>query len=171
VRLRIPYTTTRYVLLPVGVSPEEYYSKDGRGSQLVLHKLKRGDTLSGISRRYNVPVDLIMEWNDITDVRRIRAGQHVALYIERDRTGRNQPYSVARPKSGEIKIITLADNKKRKVSGQSVEAQLTWYKVRSGDSLWVIARKFGVPAKNIRKWNNLKSNLIHPGKRLIVRKG
>ncbi len=169
-RLRIPYTTIRYVLLPEGVSPEKYYSKAGRGSQLVLHKLKKGDTLSRISKLYNVPVELIIQWNDISNVRRIKAGQQLALYIDRGRAGTKQRHTTVKPVGRKTAIITLSDNKKRYISEKSVEAQLTWYKVRSGDSLWVIARKFGVPAQSIRQWNNLKSNLIHPGNRLIVRK-
>lgn len=168
VRLRIPYTTIRYVLLPQGVSPEEYYSRTGRRSHLVLHKLKRGDTLSRISRLYGVPVELIMEWNGIIDAHRIQAGQQIALYIDRGRTGKKQRYSVDKPAAGSGEIIILAAGKKRQISDKSVETQLTWYKVRSGDSLWDIARKFGVPTGSIRKWNHLKSNLIHPGKRLII---
>lgn len=168
-RLRIPYTTTRFVLLPEGVSPEEYYSKAGHSGQLILHKLKRGDTLSRISKLYNVPVDLIMEWNDIVNVHRIQAGQHIALYIDRGRAGKKQLHLVDKPVVAKMDIIILAESKKRKVYEGNRETLLTWYKVRSGDSLWAIARKFGVAAINIRKWNNLESNLIHPGNRLIVR--
>ncbi|MCW5210143.1 LysM peptidoglycan-binding domain-containing protein, partial [Desulfobulbus sp. US1] len=45
----------------------------------IIHRLRRGETLSGIGKRYNISVDMIMRWNDIDDVRRVRAGRKLAL--------------------------------------------------------------------------------------------
>jgi LysM repeat protein len=45
----------------------------------------------------------------------------------------------------------------------------TSYKVRGGDSLWKIARKFNVQTDDIKRWNNLKDNLIHPGLELLLK--
>jgi membrane-bound lytic murein transglycosylase D len=46
-----------------------------------------------------------------------------------------------------------------------------WYKVRRGDSLYSIARKFNTSVNKIKKANKLRSNLIHPGKRLLIPRG
>ncbi|MCP5052523.1 MAG: transglycosylase SLT domain-containing protein [bacterium] len=46
-----------------------------------------------------------------------------------------------------------------------------WYKVRRGDSLYTIARKFRTSVKKIKHANKLRSNLIHPGKRLLIPRG
>ncbi len=43
-----------------------------------------------------------------------------------------------------------------------------WYKVKRGDSLYSIARKFNTSVKKIKKTNKLRSNLIHPGKQLLI---
>jgi membrane-bound lytic murein transglycosylase D len=174
-RLRIPYRTTRYVLLKKGETLSKRYASAGKNNPLILHQLKRGETLSKISKQYNVPVDIIMQWNDITNVRKIKAGQHLALYVEGDQ--KNIIQVVASSKGIKVKqrkksqFITLADSKKRKPAGQTVETQLTWYKVQNGDSIWTIARKFQVSARDIKNWNQLPSNMIHPGKRLVVKKG
>ncbi len=171
-RLRIPYRTTRYVLLKDGETLSNRYAQAGKNNPLILHQLKRGETLSKISKQYNVPVEIIMQWNDITNVRKIRAGQHIALYVEGDQKSTTQTIAAAkRTKGKRTAIPTLAGNNKRKPSGQPVAEQITWYKVRNGDSLWTIARKFQVSARDIRKWNKLPSNMIHPGKRLVVKKG
>ena len=45
----------------------------------------------------------------------------------------------------------------------------TYYRVRSGDSLWTIARKHKTTPAAIIKWNNLKNNTIHPGNRLLIK--
>jgi membrane-bound lytic murein transglycosylase D len=48
------------------------------------------------------------------------------------------------------------------------EMFIGWYRVRRGDSLYGIARKFGTSVRLIKKTNKLRSNLIHPGKRLLI---
>ncbi len=45
------------------------------------------------------------------------------------------------------------------------------YRVRPGDSLFSIARRHGTSVDQIKKANNLRSNLIHPGMNLIIPRG
>ena len=45
----------------------------------VIHVLKRGETLYGISRQYNVPADAIMEYNNIGNPDRLKAGQKIRI--------------------------------------------------------------------------------------------
>ena len=46
-----------------------------------------------------------------------------------------------------------------------------WYQVQRGDSLYSIARKFNTSVNKIKVANKLKSNLIHPGIRLLIPRG
>jgi len=47
-----------------------------------------------------------------------------------------------------------------------------YYTVVSGDSLGVIANRFGVTVNDLVSWNNIANpDLIYPGQRLIVKKG
>ena len=46
-----------------------------------------------------------------------------------------------------------------------------WYRVRRGDSLSVVARRFGMKVRQLKNMNNLSSNLIRVGARLRVRGG
>ena len=43
-----------------------------------------------------------------------------------------------------------------------------YYTVKSGDSLWSISRKFGVTVNDLKKVNNLSSNLLSIGQNLII---
>lgn len=43
-----------------------------------------------------------------------------------------------------------------------------WYSVKKGDSLYSIARRFRTSVTKIKKVNKLRSNLIRPGKRLLI---
>ena len=40
--------------------------------------------------------------------------------------------------------------------------------VKKGESLGSIARKYGVTVNNLKKWNNLKSDVVHPGQKLKI---
>jgi membrane-bound lytic murein transglycosylase D len=61
-----------------------------------------------------------------------------------------------------------ADKKKYKIS--TSEAAFEWYNVQNGDTLWTISKKFSTSTADIKKLNNLKSNLIHPGSQLKLKK-
>lgn len=177
-RLRIPYRTTKYVLLKEGETPESRFAKAGKDGQMILHTIKRGETLSKISKQYNVPVSIIKQWNGITNVRRIRAGNHIALFLDAPQNVYSASGSIAqssRKGASTSKALVILKEKNKVAANSSTVAaiipQKVWYKVRNGDSLWTIARKFQVSAKQIRNWNNLPDNLIHPGTRLVVQKG
>ncbi|MDW7772582.1 MAG: LysM peptidoglycan-binding domain-containing protein [Desulfobulbaceae bacterium] len=155
-RLRIPYQATKYVLLKDGETPEKHFASSGEDGQLFLHEIKRGETLSRISKLYDVPVEVIMQWNNLTSKHKITAGQHIALYL-------------AQPSQNDI-LVATTDYDSLTPDEAGRKSKVTYYQVKSGDSLWGIARKFKVSANQIMRWNNLKSNLIHPGIRLVVKK-
>ncbi|MCG8036584.1 MAG: LysM peptidoglycan-binding domain-containing protein [Candidatus Thiodiazotropha taylori] len=59
---------------------------------------------------------------------------------------------------------------KRKLAALPQEKRLTWkrYKIKSGDSLSVIASRHGTTAKLIRQVNKLRGNKIRAGKHLLI---
>lgn len=50
------------------------------------------------------------------------------------------------------------------------ESKINTYTVKSGDSLYSIADKFGVSVSNLKKVNNLTSNLLSIGQILVIPK-
>lgn len=154
--LRIPYSTITYQLLPEGSSKALAAYKDN----LILHRIKPGETISKISKQYNVPPSVIVGWNGLKNVHSIRAGQQLALYIDNG----NKKTSVQTSS-----FASLRADKRKAIIRQTDEAY-EWYRVQNGDSLWTISRKFSASTADIKKWNNLKSNLIHPGSQLKLKK-
>jgi membrane-bound lytic murein transglycosylase D len=118
-----------------------------REKRKVIHRLRKGETLSRVGQRYDVSVNMIMQWNDIANARRIRAGKRLVLY----------PYR-------------KADQGTSKVGKAEKGGAVSYYKVRNGDSLWSIARKHQVSTQEIKRWNRLDNNLLHPGKKLVIKK-
>ena len=164
--LRIPYSTMTYQLLPEGATDAMTAYKDS----LVLHRIEKGETLSKISSRYRVPTEMIVAWNGLKNSHSIRAGQQLALYIDRGRAPQSsQKMAAASTASDNSNLIVLHSFKKKRHTNSDPMYQ--YYSVKNGDSLWSISRKLGASPRDIKKWNNLKSNLIHPGSTLKLKKG
>ena len=169
--LRIPKGKIRYRLLGEG--------EEARlaASELLLHTIKPGETISKIAKTYNVPADLIVSWNGLGNVHKIRAGQQLALYIEDAGQSVVQnntvvpAQTVKRNKAASnSSIIVLAEQKKSlsTETGSNESQKVSWYRVRKGDSLWSIARKFNLSTSQLKSWNDLKSNRIQPGTKLKI---
>ncbi len=165
--LRIPHRTTKYVLLKEGESPRSRFASATTGGKLILHTIRNGESLSKIAKNYRVTPEIIMQWNGLHSVHKIRAGNQLALYIDD-----NPQIQVSSHTSKSVnKPFILADNKKQKPSSRSTPDIYTYYRVKNGDSLWTIARKFKVSTFNLKRWNKLRTNMIRPGKQLIIKKG
>lgn len=114
----------------------------------VRHKVKSGDTLLAMSKRYGVRVSDIKRLNNIRNARALQIGQNLIVPLNPDSNGKTV-------------LAELKDDYKR--------SRKTYYTVRSGDSIWKISTKFNVTEKQLRVWNRLGwSNVIRPGQRLIV---
>jgi membrane-bound lytic murein transglycosylase D len=42
------------------------------------------------------------------------------------------------------------------------------YRIRRGDTLAGIAKRFNVTVNDLKRWNRLRSTTIHPGKTLVI---
>jgi membrane-bound lytic murein transglycosylase D len=180
-RLRIPYQTTSYEMLPEGRVAKGYLATEAAGGNFILHKVRPGETVSELSRRYSVPVHLLAAWNDISDISRIRAGQQLVFYVQssgsrvadissgsvgekhfRSESNKEVVKSDNRePQPVPVKHAAVRDDLQSENSGQ-------YYLVKEGDSLWKIARQFDLDSKELKQINGLKTNAIHPGDRLQV---
>jgi membrane-bound lytic murein transglycosylase D len=67
-------------------------------------------------------------------------------------------------KTGRKEIESIAKNAKGNIAGR----ELLVYRVKSGDVLGSIALRHRVRLDDLRKWNNLRSNMIRPGQRLNI---
>jgi membrane-bound lytic murein transglycosylase D len=59
---------------------------------------------------------------------------------------------------------------KREVKFEPSEGEVIYYKVKSGDTLGAIAKKYRVSVKNLQKWNKLSSTTIRIGQKLKIYK-
>lgn len=163
----------------------------------VTYTVRRGDTISEIAEAHGVGLSRVRSWNNLRGSR-IRTGQRLVIYVADDWNGLAQGASGPEPsrettyrvRSGDTLSgiasrygVSVADIRawnglsgSRIRTGQTlklVPAQQpsqgrTTHVVVSGDNLTDIARKYSVGIQDIRRWNDLSSDRIYPGKKLIV---
>ncbi len=111
----------------------------------VRYRVRSGDYLGKIAKKFGVGVSQIKRWNKLRSTR-LRVGQRLTIYPRK--FVNSSKYNT-----------TSAENKKT-------------YTVRNGDSLWSIAQKFpGVTVEHLKKWNNISSTKLKPGMKLKIQKG
>ena len=95
------------------------------------YTVKAGDTLYGIANKYDLTVDELKKLNNLTS-------------------------------------NTLSIGQVLKVSGSTVPTDTNYYIVKSGDSLYKIANQYNTTVDELKRLNNLTSNLLSIGQRLIL---
>ncbi|MDR7588855.1 MAG: LysM peptidoglycan-binding domain-containing protein [Armatimonadota bacterium] len=128
------------------------------------HVVRPGETLYQIALRYGVPVDALAAANGIADPARIRAGQVLRIPAAGARPVRPS----AAPRIAPPSVQTSARGPRADLASVQVRRISLRYTVGRGDTLYGIARRFGVTVHALRGANGLRSDLIHPGQRLVV---
>lgn len=111
------------------------------------HKIKSGDTLQGLAKRYHIRVADIVALNSIRDPRALRIGTNLILPLQ--------------PGASNIPREAFQDD--------YVRTRQATHTVRKGDTLSAIAQRYDVSSQELRVWNRLGwDNIIRPGQVLAV---
>ncbi|MDD5608665.1 MAG: LysM peptidoglycan-binding domain-containing protein [Ignavibacterium sp.] len=132
------------------------------GFVAVTYKVKNDDSLLGIADLFNSRVSDIRNWNNIPYTTTIKIGQTLNIYVPETM----KDYYASLDKSTEIEknknIVSNNSNKSNKNSG------ILYHKIKRGETLGLIAAKYGVSVNQLRDWNNISGNRIVAGKNLRV---
>ncbi|MDR0250075.1 MAG: LysM peptidoglycan-binding domain-containing protein [Burkholderiales bacterium] len=124
-------------------SPKIANTRTVTTAQGAHYKVQKGDTLGQIASRYQVSVQDLMRWNDLTNPRALRAGQNL-------RVSGDAPVRISAKPSAEKQAVVQA---KASDSGQHKAA---YYKVQKGDTLFGISSRYNVSVDDLMRWNDLK---------------
>lgn len=139
--LRVPPDKGQILLakldeIPVSYPPQRAY---------VYHRIRSGESLSTISRRYRCSVKSIMRANNLRRSSFIVAGKKLKI-----------------PRKGSI---VYRSKKYNGIKDRTASSHV----VKSGDSFWIIAKRYGTTTQKIQELNNLSSTDLHIGQVLKIR--
>lgn len=134
--------------------------------RMARYRVRKGDSLSSISRRYGVSVPLIKKTNRL-----------IGNMIHPGQTLRIPAYL------GEYKVASTRPAKKRRSSGRnrpkhgraakrggkSPAKRWRTHKVKRGDTLWSISRRYGIDVGRLARWNGISTKArLRQGEKLAV---
>ncbi len=140
------------------------YSAQQRSSKtrLLYYTVKEGDNLGYIAEWFDCSVRSLMRWNGLRSSR-IRAGKRLKIYVPAQRYSY---YASINRMSYRERMALLGRTSK---SRNATEPCHGCYRVRKGDTLWEIARRYNLSVRQLKRMNNLYSNRLQPGQILRVR--
>jgi membrane-bound lytic murein transglycosylase D len=119
------------------------------------YRVKRGDNLSTIAKKYDVAVEDLKKWNNIR-------GNEVAY-------GKNLKINGTDVEQKSTAVAKVEVDKKA-VQKDSVVTTTSSYVVQKGDNLSTIAKKFNITVADIQEWNKLTNTNVQLGASLQVAK-
>lgn len=148
-------------------------------SEALYHRVKRGESLSKIAKEYDISVAKIQQLNNLRGTR-IRMGQRLLIYEAVPKPNVTLNHGGQYIDRGVIDApeLQLIDPVQTDTVVQEVDEdrantavmQDKYHRVKSGETLSGIAKRYGLTVNRLKAMNNLRSNNIRVGQRLLVGK-
>jgi LysM repeat protein len=110
------------------------------------HTIVKGDTLGAVAKKYHVSLKAIQDANPGVVSSKLKIGQKIKVPAPTASVGNSGTDSTS-------------------IAGGNGETTVT---VKSGDTLWGLAKKYGVKEAAIRSANNLKTGALKVGQKLKI---
>lgn len=141
------------VPVPLAQEPETV-EKLADGREAILYRIDEGDCIGCIADRFQVRVSEIKEWNELSSDQ-IDVGNTLMLYVSPEQRAKYEA-DTEPAESARTRNVATTD------------MDHSWYTVRSGDSLYMIAKKYpGVSADDLMRLNRISAD-IRPGQRIKI---
>ena len=150
------------ILLPrdrVAIYQANLKAYDGDLVSWTTYRAKRGESLAAIAKRHGISESELRDLNDLPGKQ--RTAQAGDLLVP------------SKPGQGGVQIASLqtpsgALSQPAQRSTNTSSSSVRNHKVRSGDTLYALARRYGTTVANLRALNNLRGTQLKVGTRLRV---
>ena len=159
-----------------GYDPNQFRLQDNADYDIVTkritHKVRKGETLSIIARKYDCSSSEIKRWNKLKKSS-VYKGQALKIYVQA-----KQPAVHAKTPKNIPSTQELTDNSESQTEDQNLtttDSKSTYstiparyHVVKKGESLGKVAAKYHVTASNLMAWNKLKGSNILVGQKIRI---
>ena len=126
-------------LVSKDVQPEQ--EAIAKTEKTIVHKVESGESLYLIAKKYNVAIDELKRLNNL-DGAKLKPGQSLS-------------------------INALVESSNSTAEKKTVKPKIT-HKVKSGESFYSLAKKYGCSVNDIKEWNSKPDNKLNPGDKIII---
>ena len=151
--------------LPVATSPET------KGIRTVTHKVKPGESIASIAQIYSVSPEDIKSWNSLRR-NAVRTGQilriNTATAVGEDESPLTAPVTQVSTVQPATTTTPTPAAKATKPASKAKTPTTSTHKVKSGETLSSISKKYGVSIADIKKANGMTSDNIAAGKSIKI---
>ena len=155
------FDPARKIVSPPKYSSSKYYASSYNyeapsitGKTKLYYTVKTGDAIGLIANWYDVRTADVKYWNNIRGTM-IRVGQKLVVYVPNAKASK---YKSVNSMTASQKTKTTSSSTVTKTT-QTTNGNYIYYKIRQGDNLWTIAKKYpGVSNMDIMKINNFSDS-------------
>ena len=149
------------------------------------HRVRSRETISQVARKYGVTTSQIKKWNGLRS-NKLKKNQVLKIYVTQrvkvpvENNDRNKPTTPTTPEPDSSTTTAQPDNSSTEVDESTTDetevvepkpektVAVKYHKVRRGETLGSIARRYGISVSQLKRWNGLRSNTAKVGKTLKV---
>lgn len=133
-----------------GIERDKLLAEIKKAKERNIHIVRSGENLGLIAQKYRCSVRNLKSWNNLRG-NTIYPGQKLVVYAP----------GYSGKKSGNV---AKTNSKPVDISNRDKNVHV----VKSGENLGLIAKKYKCSTSDLKKWNNLSGNTIHPNQKLVV---
>jgi membrane-bound lytic murein transglycosylase D len=140
--LLIPIPTTQEISPTVTAKKMTNPQDPSSNPKEIIYTIKKGDSLWSIANEMGVNIGALSRWNNLHPEKKLIPGDKLKIRVSRDHATSDEPVRKGK------EII---------------------YVVKEGDTLWGIAKKYNITIAEIKTWNHLEKDQIHPADKLKLK--
>ena len=167
----------QYVFRNVKINGRKSNIYTSSNSQMVYHRVKSGDTLGKIARIYGTTVNELCRLNGLKSTSMLRIGQSIRCSAGVETAAKATPKAQTQKKStasvSSKKITVQASSSATASLGEDtntmndVEATSVYHRIKSGDTLGAIAKRYGTSVSKLCELNGItKTTVLRLGRSL-----
>jgi membrane-bound lytic murein transglycosylase D len=122
-------------------------------SETAFYTVRQGDNLTKLAQAQGVSIEQLKAWNKLT-TETVLAGQQLRLTAPADATA--------------LPVATQASAPHRAKATLGTTPKLETHTVQPGDTLFSIAKRFGISLAELKRLNHLASDQVKLGQKLVV---
>lgn len=151
----------------------KYVHQPPTGKVKLYYTVRSGDNLGYIAEWYHVRLSDLRYWNGIRR-NTIRVGQKLVVYVPPSKTEQYKKLNsmtFAEKQRSIGKSVSIVSQNTQPAPASKDASKYVYYKVRNGDTVWDIAKKYpGVTDQDILNINDFShKDKIHPGQQIKIK--